>query len=112
MAFATSRLTDVGSVPEADRTNLMRNVWHRRMRNAFLVTELLGGFMLEEEKVVAVGLLTRSDLDRLGSNFTRAFPVDETPCFNGLLRAIDEADRVLWRGRDETKSKPDLTSGP
>jgi hypothetical protein len=54
----------------------------------------------EQERIVAVGLLTQSDLDRLGSTFQRAYPVDETPCFPALLVAIDEADRELWRQRD------------
>ena len=50
--------------------------------------------------VVALGLLTERDLELLGPTFTRAFPIDETPCFSGLLQAIDEADRELWRERD------------
>ncbi|MGZ2412142.1 hypothetical protein ACUXST_001563 [Sphingomonas sp. F9_3S_D5_B_2] len=49
------------------------------------------------EGVVAVGLLTRNDLDVLGPGFTRAWPVDETPCFSGLLQAIDDAEREMHR---------------
>jgi hypothetical protein len=49
------------------------------------------------EGIVAVGLLTRNDLDVLGPNFTRVWPVDQTPCFEGLLQAIDYADRDLRR---------------
>ncbi|MFS0738189.1 hypothetical protein ABC347_14190 [Sphingomonas sp. 1P06PA] len=56
--------------------------------------------MNRDDRVVAVGLLTASDLQRLGSGFKRAFRVDETPCFNELLRAIDEADRDIRRERD------------
>ena len=55
---------------------------------------------MSDEKIVAIGLLTSGDLQRLGPAFSRAYPVDETPCFDGLLRAIDEADRELWRERD------------
>lgn len=47
------------------------------------------------DRIVAVGLLTDDDLTRLGANFKRLWPVDETPCFQGLLHAIDEADREL-----------------
>ncbi len=54
---------------------------------------------MSSERIVAVGLLSQSDLDRLGSQFTRAWTVDETPCFNGLLLAIDEADRDFRRER-------------
>ncbi|MGI8705684.1 MAG: hypothetical protein ACR2JJ_07805 [Sphingomicrobium sp.] len=55
---------------------------------------------MANERIVAVGLLTRPDLERLGPTFTRCWPVDETPCFGELLSAIDEADREIWRERD------------
>jgi len=45
--------------------------------------------------IVAVGLLTRADLERLGSQFTRCFPVSEDLSFDDLLRAIDEAENAL-----------------
>jgi hypothetical protein len=47
---------------------------------------------LEHERIVAVGLLTGSDLEKLGPTFKRAYLVDETPCFEELLAAIDAAD--------------------
>lgn len=47
------------------------------------------------ERIVAVGLLTRRELDMLGPTFDRIWPVEEAPHFNELLRAIDEADRKL-----------------
>ncbi len=47
------------------------------------------------ERIIAVGLLTRRDLDVLGPTFDRIWPVEEAPDFNQLLRAIDEADRKL-----------------
>ena len=50
-------------------------------------------------RIVAIGLLTQEDLMTLGSAFNRAWPVDEARCFTGLLEAIDEADRRLWRER-------------
>ena len=52
---------------------------------------------LRGERIVAVGLLTRQDLSLLGPAFDRAWPVEEAPSFNELLRAIDEADRKLQR---------------
>lgn len=52
------------------------------------------------DRVVAVGLLTQRDLDVLGQSFKRFWPVDETPCFAGLIEAIDDADREIWRARD------------
>jgi hypothetical protein len=53
------------------------------------------------EFIVAVGLLTASDLERLGSNFSRAYPVEDAPRFSELLRAIDEAERKLHQHQDE-----------
>ena len=47
------------------------------------------------ERIVAVGLLTRRDLEVLGPTFDRIWPVQEAPHFNELLLAIDEADRRL-----------------
>ena len=52
-------------------------------------------------RIVAVGLLTEHDLQLLGENFDRVWPVDETPCFTQLLHAIDEADRELEREREQ-----------
>jgi hypothetical protein len=50
---------------------------------------------LQNERIVAVGLLTQRQLDLLGPTFKWAWPVDDARCFNDLLRAIDEADREL-----------------
>ena len=46
----------------------------------------------ESERIVAVGLLTQTDLDVLGQGFRRAFRIDSDPCFDDLLAAIDAAD--------------------
>ena len=47
---------------------------------------------MAQEHIVAVGLLTDRDLERLGSGFKRCFPVTDDEKFEDLLRAIDEAD--------------------
>jgi hypothetical protein len=51
--------------------------------------------MFPQERIVAVGLLTRHDLSVLGPTFDRVWPVEEAPSFGELLRAIDEADQRL-----------------
>jgi hypothetical protein len=51
-----------------------------------------------QQRIVAVGLLTKRDLSLLGPTFDRASPVEEAPSFNELLRAIDDADRKLQQG--------------
>lgn len=47
---------------------------------------------MPQERIVAVGLLTSRDLDRLGEGFKRCFPVSDDGQFEDLLRAIDEAE--------------------
>lgn len=61
---------------------------------------------MSERQIVAVGLLTEHELQLLGAGFSRAWPIDDTPCFQGLIQAIDEAERELWRSRNE---ETDLT---
>jgi hypothetical protein len=48
---------------------------------------------MSNDNFVAVGLLTRRDLDVLGSSFRRAFPLEETTDFTPLLELIDQVDR-------------------
>lgn len=61
---------------------------------------------MPQDRIVAVGLLTRHDLDALGPTFSRAWPVEDAPVFSELLRAIDQADRDLSHSRDcVSKSK-------
>jgi hypothetical protein len=57
-----------------------------------------------QERIVAVGLLTRRDLDVLGPTFGRIWTVEEAPHFNELLRAIDDADRKLERKSEQRPS--------
>ena len=53
------------------------------------------------ERIVAVGLLTKRDLQLLGPTFDRAWPIEEAPAFDELLRAIDDADsRIQPQPRD------------
>lgn len=56
--------------------------------------------MDSQDQIVAVGLLTRRDLKALGSSFERVYAIEEAPCLAGLLQAIDDADREIWRERD------------
>jgi hypothetical protein len=62
---------------------------------------------LTEERIVAVGLLTQREVELLGHGFSRLWPVDETPCFTELIKAIDDADRQLEQGhQNQVKSQP------
>jgi hypothetical protein len=57
------------------------------------------------ERIVAVGLLTQREVELLGHGFSRLWPVDGTPCFTDLIKAIDEADEEL-RQAHELKCGP------
>jgi hypothetical protein len=61
--------------------------------------------MLPQDRIVAVGLLTRHDLNVLGPTFDRVWPVEEAPSFSELLRAIDEADRSLSQPQQGSASE-------
>jgi hypothetical protein len=52
---------------------------------------------LPKDRIVAVALLTESDLTVLGPTFTRAWPVEDAPVFGQLLREIDKAEIELGR---------------
>ena len=56
---------------------------------------------MEKRQIVAVGLLTEYELQLLGKGFSRAWPIEHAPDFDGLLNAIDEAEREMWRARNE-----------
>jgi hypothetical protein len=47
---------------------------------------------MSDDNFVAVGLLTRRDLDVLGSGFRRAFLLEKNTDFTTLLDLIDEVD--------------------
>lgn len=47
------------------------------------------------DKIIAVGLLTQDDLNRLGDTFTRVWPVEDAPGFDELLKAIDTAEEGI-----------------
>lgn len=51
------------------------------------------GAEMINDRIVAVGLLTRHDVEILGPTFERLWPVESIPHFDELLAAIDEADR-------------------
>jgi hypothetical protein len=58
------------------------------------------------QRIVAVAPLTEAELSLLGEGFERAFPMDETPSFIGLLEAIADAYREFrvhaWKDRPKT----------
>jgi hypothetical protein len=65
----------------------------------------MGKRLVPEDEIVALALVTQLELDQLGPTFRRAYLIDDTPCFDELLRAIDDADRDIWRARDMEASR-------
>lgn len=58
--------------------------------------------MIDQGRIVAVGLLTQRDLDVLGSGFKRAFPLNHSTDFDELLKRIDESEnREARKGRQK-----------
>lgn len=47
---------------------------------------------MSDVPIVAIGLLTRGDLERLGDNFRGAIPVPANADFEDLLRALDRIE--------------------
>lgn len=45
------------------------------------------------DDIVAIGLLTQNDIQRLGDSFSRLFPLPRDGAFDDLIKAIDDADR-------------------
>jgi hypothetical protein len=55
---------------------------------------------LSQDRIVAVGLLTQTDLNLLGPTFTRAWPIEDASVFEELVAAIDKADSELQHSRN------------
>jgi hypothetical protein len=88
------KFAKVNAVPPFRRRTIPRaghqNVRHNKSARAFAPT-------MASDRIVAVGLLTQANVDLLGPTLTRVWPVQDAPCFSGLLHAIDEADREFRR---------------
>lgn len=56
---------------------------------------------MTQERIVAVGLLTQGDLDRLGSGFRNVIPVKHDAVFDDLLAQLDQitAEPIDWAER-------------
>jgi hypothetical protein len=50
--------------------------------------------MTDDNRIVAVGLLSVQDLERLGSGFDRAYPVAGDHAFADLISALDQ---IPWK---------------
>lgn len=55
-----------------------------------------------EQRIVSIGFLTESDLQRLGKNFTKCFPIAETALFDDLIEKLDRLPPVTQGSRDQS----------
>jgi hypothetical protein len=63
---------------------------------------------MTDTRIVAVGLLTQHDLDRLGSGFKRAIPVADDGMFDDLLARLDKIHiEPLGKGAVIRTGKPE-----
>lgn len=49
---------------------------------------------MPSDKIVAVGLLTESNVRTLGSSLKKVFPITEDARFDDLLKALDQAQHA------------------
>lgn len=47
---------------------------------------------MENERIVAIGLLTQAHLSMLGSSLKQVIPITDDNRFDALLQALNEAD--------------------
>ena len=59
---------------------------------------------MRDDRIVAVALLTRADLQTFGEDLRKVYPAEDVPCFSELLRAIDDADREQWREEERLEA--------
>ena len=51
----------------------------------------------EDQRIVAVGLLTQREVTLLGSQLSRLYPLEDDDAFADLVEAVDRADREFHR---------------
>jgi hypothetical protein len=66
---------------------------------------------MPKDRIVAVALLSRSDLATFGSDLRKVYPVEDTPAFSDLLTALDKADREQWREEERLAALERLRIG-
>jgi hypothetical protein len=64
----------------------------------------------DDQRIVAVGLLTRREVTLIGAQLSRLFPLNDCAAFAELLEAIDQADRE--RQSQAQAASAEVSSGP
>ncbi len=61
----------------------------------------------DRERVIVLRWLTRHNAELLGPTLDHAYAIDESPCFDEVLMAIDEAERQVWGDCDPATDPPE-----
>ena len=61
---------------------------------------------MADERIIAVGLLTKNDVRLLGPTFDRLWPIEDASCFSELLEAIDQADAEFSDASENSAIRP------
>jgi hypothetical protein len=54
------------------------------------------GGMPDREQRIVIRWRTRGQSEALTPALDRAYPIEERPCFDEVLKAIDESERQVW----------------
>ena len=58
------------------------------------------GSRSDREQKIVIRWRTRGQAEAITPALDRAYPIKETPCFDEVLKAIDEAERQVWGDGD------------
>jgi hypothetical protein len=58
----------------------------------------------DHEQKIVIRWQTLGQAEALIPALGRAYPIDDTPCFNEALDAIDEAERQVWDPNGTSKT--------
>jgi hypothetical protein len=97
---------ELAAVPVADFSKVRNATEAKQLsHHALAVVEqhMSSDWTVRPKPLMAVGLLKADALKALGPSLTDAWPVDDTPCFQSLLQAIDQADRASSSEAAQTK---------
>jgi hypothetical protein len=61
----------------------------------------------DRERMIVIRWRTRGQAEALGQALDRANLIDETPCFDEVLKAIDDAERQVWGDGDPAAETSD-----
>ena len=65
------------------------------------------GGIADRARTITIRWRTQGPSDALGPALESLYPIDETPCFDEVLDAIDKAERQVWDDGDPEPEEGD-----